>query len=308
MGGTPIRGPFAQGGWPLQMATTSASLAGRLRVFFDDIKIAHSVFALPFALTAVILAGDLSWVLLIQILLALFFARTCAMAFNRIVDARIDARNPRTAGRALPAGRIPLVQYAIFFAVPTVLFVVVCATINRLCLGLSPVALAIILGYSYTKRVTAATHFFLGLSLAAAPIGAWIAVRGSLDLIPLALGGAVLLWTAGFDMIYACLDVEFDRKASLHSLPARLGIRPALWVSAACHLVAVAGLASVVVLASLGPASVIGVVLVGLLIFYEHWIVRPGDLSRVGTAFFTINGIVSVLFFTAVSLDVFLQR
>lgn len=275
-------------------------------VFFRDIKVEHSIFALPFALSSAVLAGGLTALLLLKICLALFFARTSAMAFNRIVDAAIDRRNPRTVQRALPAGRLDRGEYLLLFAVPTLLFVAVSATINSLCLVLSPAALLVILGYSWTKRFTPATHFFLGLALAAAPVGAWIALRGSLEAIPLVLGASVLLWTAGFDIIYACLDRDFDLREGLHSLPARLGIGPALRVSQACHCLAVAGLFGVWVLAALGPVSLGGVAAVGLLLLFEHRIVRPDDLSRVGTAFFTVNGIVSVLFFVAVAVDVHL--
>ncbi|MCZ6602701.1 MAG: putative 4-hydroxybenzoate polyprenyltransferase [Planctomycetota bacterium] len=277
--------------------------------FFRDIKIEHSIFALPFALTAAILAGGLTIPLVVKILLALLFARTSAMAFNRLADARIDARNPRTSGRALPSGRIRTAEYLVLFAVPTAGFVIVCATIRPICLILSPVALLIVLGYSFTKRFTAATHFFLGLALASAPIGAWIALRGTLEPLPLLLGASVLFWTAGFDIIYACLDHEFDRRAAIHSLPARIGIGPALRISAACHVLSVVGLAAMTLLDSrLGILSLVGVALVGILLLYEHRIVRPDDLSRVGTAFFTINGIVSVLFFSAVALDVYVVR
>ena len=282
-----------------------AAIGRRLVTLFGDIKIAHSIFALPFALTAALLAGGLGWLILLKVVLALFFARTSAMAFNRIVDARLDARNPRTSGRALPAGNVRIGEYLLFWALPTIGFVAVCASINSLCLILSPVALLVILGYSFTKRFTAASHFLLGLALAAAPIGTWIALRGSLEAIPLLLGGSVLFWTAGFDIIYSCLDVEFDRKENLSSIPALVGIGPGLRISAVCHLLAVAGLGAVWLLVPLGWVTLAGVIAIGLLLLYEHSIVRPGDLSRVGTAFFTVNGIVSVLFLGTVSIDIF---
>ena len=281
-------------------------LGSRLGLFLRDIKIAHSIFAAPFALAAAIVAGGLTGPLLGKILLALFFARTSAMAFNRLVDAPMDARNPRTARRALPAGQIRRAEYAVYFLVPTALFVAVCAWLNPLCLRLSPVALAILLGYSLTKRFTPGTHFFLGLALAAAPIGAWIAVRGSLEPLPLVLGGAVLLWVAGFDIIYACLDVDFDREAGVRSVPAWLGVGRALAVARVCHVLSVAALVAFWWLGSLGWPSMVGVAAIAALLLSEPRIVRPDDLSRVGVAFFTVNGIVSVLFLAAVAADVYL--
>ncbi len=285
-----------------------ASLGGRLLLFFRDIKISHSIFAAPFALAAAVVAGGLTASLLGKICLALFLARTSAMAFNRIVDSGIDARNPRTDRRAIPSGGIRRAEYGIYFLLPTVAFVLVCGWINPLCLKLSPVALAILLGYSLTKRFTALTHFFLGLALAAAPIGSWVAVRGTIEGVPLMLGGAVLLWVAGFDLIYSCLDVEFDRGAGLRSVPALLGLRGALRVARACHALAVAGLVGFWALAGLGPATLVGVGAIALLLLYEHRIVRHDDFSRVGTAFFTVNGVVSLLFLAAVAADVTLLR
>jgi 4-hydroxybenzoate polyprenyltransferase len=277
------------------------------------IKFEHTVFALPFAAMGAFLAAGglpaprtLAW-----ILVAMAAARSCAMAFNRLADAALDAENPRTATRAIPAGRIRAVAVAVFTAVSAGMLVVAARQLNPLAFGLSPVALAVVLGYSYSKRLTPLSHAWLGLALAIAPVGAWIAVRGRFDVLPLVLGAAVLLWVAGFDIIYACQDVEFDRRRGLHSLPARWGIRWALVVSAGLHVVLFLVLAALPRLAAaegvrLGVPYWVGLSVVGVLLAYEHAIVRPDDLSRVNAAFFTLNGAVSIALMTAVVLDVFL--
>ncbi len=273
------------------------------------VKIEHTIFALPFAFLGAILAvrglprpAEIGW-----ILLAMAGARSAAMAFNRLVDLPFDARNPRTANRALPRRQLSKGFVVVFIMVSSVLFVFAASRLNRLALELSPVALAIIFFYSYTKRFTWWTHFFLCLSLACAPLGAWIALRGDLTLTPLILGFAVMLWVAGFDIIYACQDLEFDQREQLFSIPKRFGIAAALWISGILHLAMVAILAWLFLREGLGGLSLLGLAAVALLLTYEHSLVRPKDLSRVNTAFFTVNGWISVLMFAATLADLLLN-
>jgi 4-hydroxybenzoate polyprenyltransferase len=270
----------------------------RAGVFLDMIKIAHSVFALPFALAALLIAtgGRPDVLLLLKVLLAVVLARTAAMSFNRWADASIDARNPRTRWRAIPAGHLPRSFAGAAALVAAALFVLVAAWINRLALILSPAALAVLLGYSYTKRFTALSHAVLGLALGLSPVGAWIAARGEIDLLPAVLGLAVLSWTAGFDIIYACQDVDFDRREGLRSLPQRLGPRRALLVARVLHAFTVGLLAAVGVLGSLGGIHAAAVAAVAILLAYEHSLVRADDLSRVDQAFFAMNGLVSLAY------------
>ncbi len=269
----------------------------QLRIILEMIKFEHTVFALPFALMGAFLAADgsvppartLAW-----ILVAMVGARSSAMSFNRLADLEFDRRNPRTAGRALPAGLLTTAQVWLFCIVSAALLVLAAGMLNRLALLLSPVALAVVWGYSYTKRFTAFSHLVLGLSLGIAPVGAWIAVRGRIEVVPLLLCAVVTLWTAGFDIIYACQDTAFDRKSGLHSIPARLGEGPALALSALLHVAVAALLIGLHPLAGLGTIYLVGVALVVLLLAYEHALVRPGDFSRVNAAFFTTNGFISI--------------
>ena len=275
------------------------SVLARVTTYGRMIKFSHSVFALPFALSSAALAargvglraGQLLWVLV-----AMLGARSAAMGFNRLADHALDARNPRTAGRELPRGALSRAEVWVFVAASAAALVVAAAMLNPLCLVLSPVALAIVLGYSYTKRFTALSHLFLGLALSVAPVGAWIAIRGGVEPTPLVLALAVLTWVAGFDIIYACQDAEFDRREGLRSIPARLGVRGALVVSRLLHVGTVALLASLYRLTPLHPVYLVGVGAVALLLAYEHSLVRDDDLSRVDAAFFTINGWISVLY------------
>ncbi len=225
------------------------------------------------------------------------------MAFNRLVDLPFDARNPRTADRALPQKRLTRGFVVVFIIASSAVLVFAASRLNRLSLELSPVALGIIFLYSYTKRFTWLTHIFLGIALACAPIGAWIALRGGIALSPLILGFAVMLWVAGFDVIYSCQDVEFDKREPLHSIPKRFGIRAALWISAALHLLMVGILAFLFWSEGLGTVSFAGLAFVALLLAYEHSLVRPTDLSRATTAFFTINGWISMLLFASTLID-----
>jgi len=260
------------------------------------IKFSHTLFALPFALLAAFLAAD-GWpraATLGKILVAMIGARSAAMAHNRLADRRLDAANPRTASRALPSGELSVRFVWVFLVCSVGLFVAAAASLNRLTLALSPVALALLLAYSYTKRFTALSHLVLGLCLGIAPVGAWIAVRGSIALLPVLLGLAVLFWTAGFDVIYALQDESHDRAAGLRSIPARFGARTALWISAGFHAAMVVLLFAVWRLAGGGFVFLAGIAATLGALVYQHAIVRPGDLSRVDAAFFTANGFVSV--------------
>ncbi len=242
------------------------------------------------------------------ICLAMVGARSSAMAFNRLADFPFDVRNPRTSGRALPKGLLSKTYVAAFVVASALVFLFAAARLNRLALLLSPVALVIIFSYSYTKRFTWATHLFLGASLACAPIGAWVAVRGNISMTPLILGLAVALWTAGFDIIYACQDVGFDRNEPLYSIPKRFGISAALWISALLHLVVIVLLGILFRQEGLGALSMGGLGVVAALLAYEHSLVRPSDLSRVNTAFFTVNGWISMLLFVVTTIDLFLHE
>jgi 4-hydroxybenzoate polyprenyltransferase len=263
------------------------------------IKLSHSVFALPFALASAALAagGAPSPRQLLWILVAMVGARSAAMGFNRLADHELDARNPRTAGRELPSGKLTRREVWAFVALSAAALVAAAAMLNPLCLALSPVALLIVFGYSYTKRFTAFSHAFLGLALAIAPVGAWLAVRGSLAWPPVVLGLAVLFWVAGFDTIYACQDATHDRTVGLRSLPARWGIRRALLAARAFHAGAVLLLAALYALAPLHPIYLAGVAAVAGLLTFEHSLVRADDLSRVDAAFFTVNGWISIGYF-----------
>ena len=284
------------------------SVASRLGTVLEMIKIEHTLFALPFAFLGMLLAAEglPPWRTIGWIVVAMVGARSAAMGFNRLVDRHIDARNPRTATRALPAGLLTPGFVGGFVAASAALLVLAAWRLNPLALALSPVALAVVFLYSYTKRFTALSHLVLGLALAGAPLGAWIAVRGDVAAAPLALAGAVLLWVAGFDVLYALQDVEFDRGAGLRSIPARLGVRGALVVSALFHLGTLVLLALLPRLYApgLGTAYWVGVAGCAALLFWQHWLVRPDDLSRLNAAFFTANGVLAVWLFAATAVDV----
>jgi 4-hydroxybenzoate polyprenyltransferase len=276
--------------------------AKNVRTTLEMIKIEHTLFALPFAfLGAALAAGGLPTVQqLIWITLAMVGARSCAMAFNRIADREIDARNPRTKSRALPSGTLSVGFVWAFTILSAAVFFIAAAMLNRLTLVLAPVALASILLYSYTKRWTMLSHLVLGWCLAIAPAGAWIAVRGSLDsAVPFLLSLVVMLWTAGFDVLYACQDYDFDLRAGLHSIPRRLGIARSLWISRLFHAQAFAALVALYLVTHLGALALVGVVLTGALLVYQHTLVRAGDLSRLNAAFFTTNAFVSLILFAS---------
>ncbi len=273
------------------------------------VRFEHSVFALPFALLGALLAADglpRSWQIF-WIIVAMVAGRSAAMAFNRIVDLHYDAANPRTASRELPTGKLSVRFAGSFTLVSAALLVFAAYQLNPLAFKLSPAALAILLLYSYTKRFTALTHWALGFCLGMAPAAAWIAIRGTLDWQVLVLTAAVMLWVAGFDIIYACQDVDFDRQVGLHSLPKRLGIARALWTSRAMHLLMLALLLWLAQLTLAGVLTYVGLAVVAALLTYEHALVKPSDLSRVNTAFFTVNGFISVLLFLFWGFDILLR-
>jgi 4-hydroxybenzoate polyprenyltransferase len=274
------------------------------------IKWEHSVFVLPFALCgAMLAAGGLpTGHQLIWIIIAMVSARSAAMAFNRLADASIDSANPRTRTRALPAGILTPAFVASFVVVSCGLLIFAAAQLNRLAFLLSPVALAIVLLYSYTKRFTRWSHLALGFAMGIAPSAAWIAVRGSFDPRILLLTAAVTFWGAGFDILYACQDYDFDRQSGLHSVPRYFGIKRALWISRSFHVAMLALLISLVIVFGLGKIAVAGVVAVAMLLIYEHSLVSADDLSKLNAAFFTMNGVISIMFFLFVAADLLLRR
>lgn len=274
------------------------------------IKWEHSVFALPFALCGAMLAagGVPTLHQLIWIVVAMVAARSAAMSFNRLADASIDAANPRTRTRALPAGVLTQNFVRNFVVISSAIFVFSAWQLNRLAFLLSPVALAILLLYSYTKRWTRWSHIVLGFALGIAPAAAWIAVRGSLDPRILLLTAAVTFWVAGFDVLYACQDYDFDQEAGLHSLPRYCGIHNALWIARLFHLSMLFLLAALVWAFNLGGLAIVGVFVVFLLLAYEHSLVSKDNLSKLNAAFFTMNGIISVIFFVFIALDLLLRR
>lgn len=269
-----------------------------LRETGEMIKFQHTVFALPFALIAMVSAPTTGWPPLrvwLLVLLAMVAARTAAMAFNRLVDHRLDALNPRTAGRSLPDGRLSRKFVWLVTIVASVVFVLAAGLLNRLCLFLALPTLAVLLGYSLSKRFTAASHLWLGAALGIAPIGAWIAVSGRLALPPVLLGAAVMLWVAGFDIIYSLQDEEFDRDAGLHSAPSALGPRRALILARMFHACSLAGFAAFALVSGGGPIRWSAVVAAAVMLGWQHTLVAPDDLSRVDAAFFTANGILAVV-------------
>lgn len=274
------------------------------------IKWEHSVFVLPFALSGAMLAarGWPSGHALTWIIVAMVAARSAAMAFNRLADASIDAANPRTQTRALPSGTLTPAFVATFVAISCAVFILAAWQLNRLSLMLSPVALAVILLYSFSKRFTRWSHLILGFAMGIAPAAAWIAVRGALDPRILLLTAAVTFWGGGFDVLYACQDYDFDRRAGLHSVPRYCGIAKSLWIARLFHLSMLLLLVSLIVVFGLGKLAVTGVVFVALLLTYEHSLVSADDLSKLNAAFFTMNGIVSVVFFVFLAGDLLVGR
>jgi len=283
----------------------------KLRTTLAMIKFEHTLFALPFAFLGAILAanGLPTWWQILWITVAMVGARSAAMTFNRIVDRDIDARNPRTAGRELPTGKLSVGFAWGFLYVSIGVFVLAAYLLNWLTFALSPAALLFVLGYSYAKRFTAFAHLLLGLALAISPSAAWIAVRGDLNNeVPILLSLFVLMWTAGFDVLYACQDHDFDRRAGLRSIPARFGVRNALWIARLFHAQAFAVLLLVYLFSGLGWPAIVGMVAVGTLLFYQHMLVKAEDLSKMNAAFFTTNAFVSVILLVTFGGAVFLNR
>ncbi|HTX88769.1 MAG TPA: UbiA-like polyprenyltransferase [Bacteroidales bacterium] len=281
--------------------------------YMSLVKIHHTIFSLPFALIGFSLgihdlASPISIRILLLVILCVLFARNAAMGFNRYTDRELDKKNPRTAFREIPKDIISPRSALFFVIINAILFIVTTGFINWVCLLLSPVALIVVLGYSFTKRFTWLSHLFLGLGLALAPIGAYLAVTARFDLLPVLYSLTVIFWVGGFDIIYALQDIDFDREESLRSIPERFGIKKALWISALFHLLSVI---FITVAGLLGPFHYlywIGFALFVILMVYQHVIVRPGDLSRVNLAFFTTNGIASVIYAVFVLLDIFLLK
>ncbi len=280
-------------------------MMGALSTYSRMIKLSHSIFALPFALAAGLLAArqvDVHWSAWIWVVACMVTARSSAMGFNRIVDRDIDAANPRTENREIPSGQISLTAAWAFTLASAALFVGSAALLGWTTLALAPVAIAVIWGYSLAKRYTAGVHLVLGLALALAPTAVWIAFTQSYDVVPALLSAAVGTWVAGFDIIYSCQDAAFDRDRGLHSIPATLGITGALVVSGVLHIATMAALVALPWFAELGIAYWVGVALIGAVLAYEHAIVRPSDLSRINKAFFDLNGYISLVFLAAVAL------
>jgi len=289
--------------------TNDSGLIRKMAVFLEMIKFSHTVFALPFALTGALLAAgglpggrQLFW-----ICLAMVGARTAAMGLNRLIDADIDARNPRTAGRAIPAGLIGRGVTLVFICSSLALLLVAAAQLNPLCLKLAPLAIFFLVLYSYCKRFTSLAHVVLGICLAAAPIGAWVAIRGTIDAPALLLGGIVLFWVAGFDILYALQDLEFDRSAGLHSIPVALGVNGSLWAARLFHLAMLSLLAALWLSMGLSGLFAAGIAAVAAMLAYEHWLLRRGDLTKLDAAFFNMNGYISIAILIFTALEVLLR-
>jgi 4-hydroxybenzoate polyprenyltransferase len=281
-------------------------MLNRIKIILEMIKFEHTVFALPFAFTGALLAanGLPPWRTILWITVAMVGARSAAMGFNRWADRSFDAENPRTKVRALPLGLVTPAQVVVFTVISSLVLIFSAYMLNPLSFYLSPVALAVVFFYSYTKRFTFLSHAFLGLAICLAPIGAWIAVTGTLQAAALVLGAAVLFWLLGFDVLYALQDMDFDRKAGLHSIPQRFGIRRSLWISRASHAVTMAALFWLFSLLPLGAFYLAGIVIALCLIVYEHTLVKEQDLSKLNIAFFNMNGYISVTIFLFTFLDI----
>jgi len=284
-----------------------------IKDYFSLVKISHTIFSMPFAMIGFFLAvkeneGEVNFIILFLVILSVLFARNAAMGFNRYVDREFDRKNPRTAIREIPRSVISPRSALLFVLLNSILFIVTTAFINTLCLILSPVALLVVLGYSFTKRFTYLSHIFLGLGLALAPIGAYLAVTGHFDAVPLLFSFCVLFWVAGFDIIYALQDIDFDRQEKLKSIPASIGPLNSLILSAFFHVIA---LLMIIVAGLTGPFDFlywIGLVIFSVLILYQHLIVRPNDFSRVNLAFATLNGFASILFAAFTILDLYTKQ
>lgn len=286
-----------------------SGIMAKIGIFLEMIKFSHTIFALPFALTGALLAArglpslyQTGW-----IILAMVGARTAAMAMNRLIDAEIDARNPRTTVRAIPAGLISKGLTLFFIVAAIALMLLAAHMLNPLCLKLAPVALFFLLLYSYCKRFTALAHIVLGICLAAAPVGAWVAIRGVIELPPLILGCAVLFWVAGFDILYALQDLEFDRSAGLHSIPVLLGVNGSLWTARVFHLLMITLLLALYGVMQLGAMFLAGILAALSMLLYEHWLLKDGNLEKLDAAFFNVNGYISVAIVIFTAADILLR-
>jgi len=286
----------------------------KIRTFLEMIKFEHTIFALPFAYMGAILGGVVvdkrlpEWSECGWILMAMVGARTAAMGLNRVIDKAIDARNPRTANRAIPAGLIKSTEAILFIVVSFALLFWAASQLNSLSVKLLPIAVIMTVIYSYTKRFTWACHLILGLTIGLAPLGGWVAVTGEVTWTSIILYLTVAIWTAGFDIIYACQDIEFDRKEGLHSIPARFGIAGALIIARVLHALTTVGFASLFVLTDLGWPYFVGMVIAAALLLYEHRLVKPNDLSKLNAAFFTMNGVLSAVVFAFTFIDLVVVR
>jgi 4-hydroxybenzoate polyprenyltransferase len=284
-------------------------LWNKVKIFLEMIKFEHTIFALPFAFMGALLGSVVrfdalpSWAQIGWIIVAMVGARSAAMGLNRLIDKAIDKKNPRTANRAIPAGLLSSLEVLLFIVVSFVLLFWATANLSPLAMKLLPLAVFMTVIYSYTKRFTWACHIILGLTIALAPLGGWVAITGSIDWTAVVLYLSVAFWTAGFDVIYACQDADYDRKEGLHSIPSRFGIARALWLARLFHVVTAVGLMSLFLMTNLSWWYLAGLVVSYVIMFYEHYIVSPSDLSKLNTAFFTMNGVLSVVVFSFTFLD-----
>lgn len=282
----------------------------KIKIFLEMIKFEHTIFALPFAYMGAVLGSVViherlpSWIEIGWITLAMVGARSAAMGLNRVIDKTIDQKNPRTKGRAIPAGLLSSKEVLIFIAISFLLLFYAAAQLNELSVKLLPIAVFFLVIYSYTKRFTWLCHIVLGLTIGLAPLGGWVAVTGGIDLTALIFYVSVAMWTAGFDVIYACQDMDYDRKEGLHSIPVRFGIKGALWIARSLHIVTALGLISLMSMTELSWWYLTGTVIAGVLLYYEHQLVKPHDLSKLNVAFFTMNGVLSVVMFVFTFIDV----
>ena len=278
-----------------------------MKKYLSLIKFSHTIFAMPFALIGFFLAKphEFQWVILIYVILCMIFARSAAMAFNRYIDRDIDKKNPRTATvREIPSGKIKPSNALLFTIINALLFIITTYLINPICFKLSPIALIIILGYSITKRFTYLCHLFLGIGLALAPIGSFLAVSGKFDILPILFSVAVLFWVSGFDIIYALQDEEFDKNENLYSIPAMIGVKNSMIISKILHLLTFITLLFAGLKYNFGTYYHIGLVIFSFLLVYQHLIIKPNNLSKINLAFFTTNGIASIIFASFVIVDI----
>lgn len=286
----------------------------KIAIFLEMIKFEHTIFALPFAFMGALLGAVVmdkrlpEWSEIGWIIVAMVGARSAAMGLNRIIDSAIDKKNPRTEKRAIPAGLLRAGEVLLFIAVSFVLLFLASSRLDPICMKLMPIAVIMLVLYSYTKRFTWLCHVFLGLTIGLAPLGGWVAVTGAFDPSAWLLYGAVALWIAGFDIIYACQDFEFDRKEGVYSIPARFGLMGALWIARSFHIVTAAGFLTLFWMTDLSWGYLVGTAAAALILFYEHWLVKKADMTRVQTAFFTMNGVLSIVIFASTLLDLVVIR